>query len=111
MEYTVLPAIIAVTCKELTMTTASEYNSHIYHGSSPAVTSYSSQVAFPPLTQSTVYTAFPQAGQTYGLPPFGAMWPGVKTETGLPDAVPSVGQPGFLSFSSAYTSTQPGQQM
>ncbi|XP_013998043.1 eyes absent homolog 3 isoform X4 [Salmo salar] len=99
----------AVTCKELTMTTASEYNSHIYHGSSPAVTSYSSQVAFPPLTQSTVYTAFPQAGQTYGLPPFGAMWPGVKTETGLPDAVPSVGQPGFLSFSSAYTSTQPGQ--
>uniref|UniRef100_A0A8C7PBY3 Eyes absent homolog n=1 Tax=Oncorhynchus mykiss TaxID=8022 RepID=A0A8C7PBY3_ONCMY len=76
---------------------------------SPAVTSYSSQVAFPPLTQSTVYTAFPQAGQTYGLPPFGAMWPGVKTETGLPDAVPSVGQPGFLSFSSAYTSTQPGQ--
>ncbi|XP_038827499.1 eyes absent homolog 3-like isoform X5 [Salvelinus namaycush] len=99
----------AVTCKELTMTTASEYNSHIYHGSSPAVTSYSSQVAFPPLTQSTVYTTFPQAGQTYGLPPFGAMWPGVKTETGLPDAVPSVGQPGFLSFSSAYTSTQPGQ--
>uniref|UniRef100_A0A4W5QBG4 Eyes absent homolog n=1 Tax=Hucho hucho TaxID=62062 RepID=A0A4W5QBG4_9TELE len=83
------------------------HSPHLSH--SPAVTSYSSQVAFPPLTQSTVYTAFPQAGQTYGLPPFGAMWPGVKTETGLPDAVPSVGQPGFLSFSSAYTSTQPGQ--
>ena len=38
----------------------------------------------------------------------GAMWPGIKTETGLPEA-PSVGQPGFLSFSSAYTSTQSGQ--
>ncbi|XP_076735729.1 protein phosphatase EYA3-like [Maylandia zebra] len=52
--------------------------------------------------------SFPQTGQTYGLPPFGAMWPGIKTETGLPDA-PSGGQPGFLSFSSTYTSTQPGQ--
>ncbi len=38
---------------------------------SPAVTSYTSQVAFPPLAQSTVYSAFPQTGQTYGLPPFG----------------------------------------
>uniref|UniRef100_A0A669CJW2 Eyes absent homolog n=1 Tax=Oreochromis niloticus TaxID=8128 RepID=A0A669CJW2_ORENI len=75
---------------------------------SPAVTSYTSQVAFPPLAQSTVYSSFPQTGQTYGLPPFGAMWPGIKTETGLPDA-PSGGQPGFLSFSSTYTSTQPGQ--
>lgn len=37
----------------------------------------------------------------------GAMWPGIKTETGLPEA-PSGGQPGFLSFSTAYTSTQPG---
>uniref|UniRef100_A0A7N6A0H7 Eyes absent homolog n=1 Tax=Anabas testudineus TaxID=64144 RepID=A0A7N6A0H7_ANATE len=65
-------------------------------------------VAFPPLAQSTVYSTFPQTGQTYGLPPFGAMWPGIKTETGLPEA-PSGGQLGFLSFSSAYTSTQPGQ--
>uniref|UniRef100_A0A8C5HRE6 Eyes absent homolog n=1 Tax=Gouania willdenowi TaxID=441366 RepID=A0A8C5HRE6_GOUWI len=39
---------------------------------------------------------------------FGAMWPGIKSETGLPEA-PSGGQPGFLSFSTAYTSTQPGQ--
>uniref|UniRef100_A0A665W2C0 Eyes absent homolog n=1 Tax=Echeneis naucrates TaxID=173247 RepID=A0A665W2C0_ECHNA len=38
----------------------------------------------------------------------GAMWPGIKTETGLPEA-PSGGQPGFLSFSTTYTSTQPGQ--
>ncbi|KAM7384600.1 hypothetical protein PAMA_011793 [Pampus argenteus] len=89
-------------------TATSEYTQQVYQGNNPAVTSYTSQVAFPPLAQSTVYSAFPQTGQTYGLPPFGAMWPGIKTETGLPEA-PSGGQPGFLSFSTAYTSTQPGQ--
>uniref|UniRef100_A0A4W6EIN1 Eyes absent homolog n=1 Tax=Lates calcarifer TaxID=8187 RepID=A0A4W6EIN1_LATCA len=89
-------------------TATSEYTQQVYQGSNPAVTSYTSQVAFPPLAQSTVYSTFPQTGQTYGLPPFGAMWPGIKTETGLPEA-PSGGQPGFLSFSTTYTSTQPGQ--
>ncbi|XP_031730693.1 protein phosphatase EYA3 isoform X1 [Anarrhichthys ocellatus] len=89
-------------------TGSSEYGQQVYQGSNPAVTSYTSQVAYPPLAQSTVYSAFPQTGQTYGLPPFGAMWPGIKTETGLPEA-PSGGQPGFLSFSTAYTSTQPAQ--
>lgn len=163
---------------------------------SPAVTSYPGPASFPPLAQSTVYSAFPQTGQTYGLPPFGqsslfrhsinpvhslsasrhqhhrnfcfegphcaweplarfscnrwratssvnsapprptlpscchcffffilrlpllsflysffsssgALWPGIKTETGLPEA-PSGGQPGFLSFSTAYTSSQQG---
>ncbi|XP_037650104.1 eyes absent homolog 3 isoform X1 [Sebastes umbrosus] len=89
-------------------TATSEYTQQVYQGSNPAVTSYTGQVAFPPLAQSTVYSSFPQTGQTYGLPPFGAMWPGIKTETGLPEA-PSGGQPGFLSFSTAYTSTQPSQ--
>ncbi|KAM8840426.1 protein phosphatase EYA3 isoform 3-T4 [Spinachia spinachia] len=85
-----------------------EYTQQVYPGSDPAVTSYTGLVAYPPLAQSTVYSAFPQTGQTYGLPPFGAMWPGIKTETGQPEA-PSGGQPGFLSFSAAYTSTQPAQ--
>uniref|UniRef100_A0A8C9X8L8 Eyes absent homolog n=1 Tax=Sander lucioperca TaxID=283035 RepID=A0A8C9X8L8_SANLU len=89
-------------------TATSEYTQQVYQGSNPEVTSYTSQVAFPPLAQSTAYSAFLQTGQNYGLPPFGAMWPGIKTETGLPEA-PSGGQPGFLSFSNAYTSTQPGQ--
>ncbi|XP_034748062.1 eyes absent homolog 3 isoform X1 [Etheostoma cragini] len=89
-------------------TATSEYTQQVYQGSNPEVTSYTSQVAFPPLAQSTAYSTFLQTGQNYGLPPFGAMWPGIKTETGLPEA-PSGGQPGFLSFSNAYTSTQPGQ--
>ncbi|XP_038827498.1 eyes absent homolog 3-like isoform X4 [Salvelinus namaycush] len=93
----------AVTCKELTMTTASEYNSHIYHGSSPAVTSYSSQVAFPPLTQSTVYTTFPQAGQTYGLPPFGSSFTTSSVYTNIPSATtatPTVTHQEFSSYNS-----------
>ncbi|XP_017297624.1 eyes absent homolog 3 isoform X1 [Kryptolebias marmoratus] len=85
-----------------------DYTQQVYQETNPAVTSYTSQVAFPPLAQSTVYSSFPQTGQSYGLPPFGALWPGIKTETGLPEA-PSGGQPGFLSFSTAFTSTQPGQ--
>ncbi|TWW65816.1 Eyes absent -like protein 3 [Takifugu flavidus] len=50
----------------------SEYSSDVYQVSSPTVTSYPSQVVFPPLAQSTVYSTFPQTGQTYGLPPFEA---------------------------------------
>ncbi|XP_076864291.1 protein phosphatase EYA3 isoform X1 [Brachyhypopomus gauderio] len=95
-----------VTCKEVSATP--EYTSHIYQGSSPAVTAYGSQVAFPSLGQPAVYSAFSQSGQSYGLPPFGAMWPGVKSEPGLLEAPPA-GQTGFLSFSTAYTSTQAGQ--
>ncbi|KAM9414755.1 protein phosphatase EYA3-like isoform 20-T27 [Salvelinus alpinus] len=97
------PYTHTVTCKELTMTTASEYNSHIYHGSSPAVTSYSSQVAFPPLTQSTVYTAFPQAGQTYGLPPFGSSFTTSSVYTNIPSATtatPTVTHQEFSSYNS-----------
>ncbi|KAL7829270.1 hypothetical protein AOLI_G00301550 [Acnodon oligacanthus] len=96
------------TCKELTAT-ASEYTSQIYQGSNPAVTAYGSQVAFPSLGQSAAYSTFSQTGQTYGLPPFGAMWPGIKNEPGLLHEVPPAGQMGFLNFSSAYTATQQGQ--
>ncbi|XP_061111791.1 eyes absent homolog 3 [Conger conger] len=108
----------AVTCKGLT-TTSSDYSTQLCQGTRslghvlspptvPAVTSYPSQPTFTPLAQSTIYSAFPPASQGYGLPPFGTMWPGIKTETGLPES-PSIGQPGYLSFSTAYTSTQPGQ--
>ncbi|XP_053493991.1 eyes absent homolog 3 isoform X2 [Ictalurus furcatus] len=95
------------TCKELAAT-ESEYTSHIYQGNNPAVTTYDSQVAFSSLGQSAAYSTFSQTGQTYGLPPFGAMWPGIKSEPRLQD-VPAAGQTPFLSFSTAYTSTQPCQ--
>ncbi|KAI5621709.1 eyes absent-like 3 isoform X2, partial [Silurus asotus] len=95
------------TCKDLTAA-ESEYTSQIYQENSPAVTAYDSQVAFSSLGQSAAYSTFSQTGQTYGLPPFGAMWPGIKSEPRLQD-VSAAGQTPFLSFSTAYTSTQPCQ--
>uniref|UniRef100_A0A3B4BEY1 Eyes absent homolog n=1 Tax=Periophthalmus magnuspinnatus TaxID=409849 RepID=A0A3B4BEY1_9GOBI len=71
---------------------------------SPSVTSFG-PVSFPPLAQSGLYSSFSQSGQTYGLPPFGALWPGVKSEA-APSEAPSTGQPGFLSFSAAYCPAQ-----
>ncbi|GAA6072502.1 eyes absent homolog 3 isoform X1 [Tachysurus ichikawai] len=95
------------TCKELTATDT-EFTSQIYQGNNPAVTAYDSQVAFSSLGQSAAYSTFSQTGQTYGLPPFGAMWPGIKSEPRLQD-VSAAGQMPFLSFSTAYTPTQPCQ--
>ncbi|XP_062865620.1 eyes absent homolog 3 isoform X2 [Trichomycterus rosablanca] len=92
------------TCKELGGA-ESEFTSQIYPGNNPAVTAYDSQVAFTSLNQSAAFNdSF--TGQTYGLPPFGAMWPGVKSEPRLHDAS-AAGQTPFLSFSTAYASTQP----
>ncbi|KAK1156902.1 hypothetical protein AOXY_G25980 [Acipenser oxyrinchus oxyrinchus] len=100
--------------------TSHEYTSQLYQTSksythilsssvaAPAITTYSGQPQYPASSQSTTYNAYPQASQNYGLPPFGAMWPGIKSESGLSEA-PSVAQPGFLSFSTAFTSTQPAQ--
>uniref|UniRef100_A0A8C1A7K7 Eyes absent homolog n=1 Tax=Cyprinus carpio carpio TaxID=630221 RepID=A0A8C1A7K7_CYPCA len=76
----------AVTCKDLTTTTATEYTSQIYQGSNTAVTAYASQVAFPSLGQSTVYSGFPQSGQTYGLPPFGSCFTTSSVYTNIPPA-------------------------
>ena len=47
------------------------------------MTAYTGQVAFPPLVQSTVYSAFPQTGQTYGLPPFGLFPPFLPSQSRL----------------------------
>lgn len=73
-----------VTCKDLTTTTATEYTSQIYQGSNTAVTAYASQVAFPSLGQSTVYSGFPQSGQTYGLPPFGSCFTTSSVYSNIP---------------------------
>nr|XP_057902619.1 eyes absent homolog 3 isoform X2 [Doryrhamphus excisus] len=67
-------------------TAASEYTQQVYEGSNPVVTSYPSQVAFPPLAQSTVYSAFPQTGQTYGLPPFGSSFTTSSVYSNIPSA-------------------------
>uniref|UniRef100_G3NCQ0 Eyes absent homolog n=1 Tax=Gasterosteus aculeatus aculeatus TaxID=481459 RepID=G3NCQ0_GASAC len=67
-------------------TGTSEYTQQVYQGSDPAVTSYTGQVAYPPLAQSTVYSAFPQTGQTYGLPPFGSSFTTSSVYSSIPSA-------------------------
>ncbi|XP_018603416.1 protein phosphatase EYA3 isoform X2 [Scleropages formosus] len=103
----------AVSSKGLPPAAGDVFAPQTYHGTKsyphvPPQTGNPAIASFPALTQSPTYSAFPPAAQSYGLPPFGAMWPGIKTETGLAEA-PSVGQTGFLSFSAPYTSAQPGQ--
>ncbi|XP_034455306.1 eyes absent homolog 3 isoform X3 [Hippoglossus hippoglossus] len=67
-------------------TATSEYTQQVYQGSNPAVTSYTSQLGFPPLVQSAVYSAFPQTGQTYGLPPFGSSFTTSSVYSNIPSA-------------------------
>ncbi|XP_034560468.1 eyes absent homolog 3 isoform X2 [Notolabrus celidotus] len=71
----------------------SEYTQQVYQGSNPAVTSYTSQVAFPPLAQSTVYSTFPQTGQTYGLPPFGSSFTTSSVYSSIPSATAATTTP------------------
>ncbi|XP_053302795.1 eyes absent homolog 3 isoform X3 [Pleuronectes platessa] len=67
-------------------TGTSEYTQQVYQGSNPAVTAYTGQMGFPPLVQSTVYSAFPQTGQTYGLPPFGSSFTTSSVYSNIPSA-------------------------
>ncbi|XP_016405845.1 eyes absent homolog 3-like isoform X3 [Sinocyclocheilus rhinocerous] len=92
----------AVTCKDLT--TATEYTSQIYQGSNTAVTAYASQVAFPSLGQSTVYSSFPQSGQTYGLPPFGSCFTTSSVYTNIPPATAVTTTTGTHQEFSSYNS-------
>ncbi|XP_072356982.1 protein phosphatase EYA4-like isoform X4 [Scyliorhinus torazame] len=62
--------------------------------------SYTGQTRYPTAHQSASYTTYSQPSQPYGLPPFGALWPGVKTEDGSPS------HPGYLSYNTGFSSNQ-----
>ncbi|XP_073535537.1 protein phosphatase EYA1 isoform X5 [Phyllobates terribilis] len=67
------------------------------------------QTPFPTgMQQATAYATYPQPGQPYGIPPYGALWAGIKTEGGLPQSQ-SPGQAGFQSYSSSFSAPQTGQ--
>ncbi|XP_066434666.1 eyes absent homolog 1 isoform X5 [Eleutherodactylus coqui] len=67
------------------------------------------QTSFPTgMQQATAYATYPQPGQPYGIPPYGALWAGIKTEGGLPQSQ-SPGQAGFQSYGSSFSTPQPGQ--
>ncbi|XP_042188177.1 eyes absent homolog 1 isoform X10 [Callorhinchus milii] len=60
------------------------------------------------MQQAAAYATYPQPGQHYGIPPYGALWAGIKTEGGLTQTQ-SPGQTGFLSYGSSFSAPQPGQ--
>uniref|UniRef100_A0A8C6UAD7 Eyes absent homolog n=1 Tax=Neogobius melanostomus TaxID=47308 RepID=A0A8C6UAD7_9GOBI len=60
------------------------------------------------MQQAAAYASYPQPGQPYGIPAYGPLWAGIKTEGGLSQSQ-SPGQSGFLSYSSGFTTPQTGQ--
>uniref|UniRef100_A0A8C5N171 Eyes absent homolog n=1 Tax=Gouania willdenowi TaxID=441366 RepID=A0A8C5N171_GOUWI len=68
----------------------------------PPMPTYAGQPQFSSMQQSTVYTAYSQTGQAYGLSTYG-----IKTETGLSQSQSPL-QTG-LSYSPGFTTPQPGQ--
>ncbi|XP_010142353.1 PREDICTED: eyes absent homolog 1-like [Buceros rhinoceros silvestris] len=60
------------------------------------------------MQQGTAYATYPQTGQPYGIPSYGALWAGIKTEGGLTQSQ-SPGQTGFLSYGASFSTPQPGQ--
>ncbi|XP_030071353.1 protein phosphatase EYA1 isoform X6 [Microcaecilia unicolor] len=60
------------------------------------------------MQQTAAYATYPQPGQPYAIPPYGALWAGIKTEGGLSQSQ-SPGQTGFLSYSTSFSTPQPGQ--
>ncbi|MGH0146010.1 UNVERIFIED_CONTAM: hypothetical protein FKN15_034570 [Acipenser sinensis] len=60
------------------------------------------------MQQAATYATYSQPGQPYGIPAYGTLWAGIKTEGGLTQAQ-SPGQTGFLSYGSSFTTPQTGQ--
>ncbi|XP_072460954.1 protein phosphatase EYA1 isoform X1 [Notamacropus eugenii] len=60
------------------------------------------------MQQATAYASYPQPGQPYGIPSYGALWAGIKTEGGLSQSQ-TPGQTGFLSYGTSFSTPQPGQ--
>ncbi|XP_019947578.1 eyes absent homolog 4 isoform X6 [Paralichthys olivaceus] len=75
----------------------------------PPMPTYAGQPQFSSMQQSSVYTAYSQTGQAYGLSTYdlGVMLPGIKTESGLAQSQSPL-QTG-LSYSPGFTTPQPGQ--
>uniref|UniRef100_A0A3P9P3H9 Eyes absent homolog n=1 Tax=Poecilia reticulata TaxID=8081 RepID=A0A3P9P3H9_POERE len=75
----------------------------------PAMPTYAGQHQFSSMQQSTVYTAYSQTGQAYGLSSYdlGVMLPGIKTESSLTQSQSPL-QTG-LSYSPGFPTPQPGQ--
>ncbi|XP_029801724.1 eyes absent homolog 3 [Suricata suricatta] len=103
-----------MTCTDYIPRSSSDYTSQMYSAkpyahilSAPvSEAAYPGQAPYQALQQSQPYAVYPQATQTYGLPPFGALWPGMKPESGLIQT-PSPSQHSVLTCTTGLTTSQP----
>ncbi|XP_066429702.1 eyes absent homolog 3 isoform X2 [Eleutherodactylus coqui] len=103
-----------IPCADYISRTPGDYTSQLYPSKpythilsvpvAETMSTYSGQNQYQSLQPSQPYTAYPQASQTYGLPPFGALWPGIKSESGL---VQTPNTTAVLTCSSGVSSSQP----
>ncbi|CAM9787993.1 unnamed protein product [Bubo scandiacus] len=105
-----------MTCTDYIPRSSNDYTSQMYSAKpyahilsvpvSETMSPYPGQTQYPALQQSQPYTIYPQTTQTYGLPPFGALWPGMKPESGLIQT-PSTSQHSVLTCTTGLTTSQP----
>ncbi|KAF3820126.1 hypothetical protein GH733_015635 [Mirounga leonina] len=103
-----------MTCTDYIPRSSNDYTSQMYSAKPYAhilsvpvsETAYPGQTPYQTLQQSQPYAVYPQATQTYGLPPFGALWPGMKPESGLIQT-PSPSQHSVLTCTTGLTTSQP----
>ncbi|XP_008589344.1 PREDICTED: eyes absent homolog 3-like, partial [Galeopterus variegatus] len=102
-----------MTCTDYIPRSSNDYTSQMYSAKPYAhilsvpvsETAYPGQTQYQTLQQSQPYAVYPQATQTYGLPPFGALWPGMKPESGLIQT-PSPSQHSVLTCTTGLTTSQ-----
>uniref|UniRef100_A0A2K5VTF9 Eyes absent homolog n=1 Tax=Macaca fascicularis TaxID=9541 RepID=A0A2K5VTF9_MACFA len=103
-----------MTCTDYIPRSSNDYTSQMYSAKPYAhilsvpvsETAYPGQTQYQTLQQTQPYAVYPQATQTYGLPPFGALWPGMKPESGLIQT-PSPSQHSVLTCTTGLTTSQP----
>ncbi|NWW63110.1 EYA3 protein, partial [Ifrita kowaldi] len=105
-----------MTCTDYIPRSSNDYTSQTYSAKpyahilsvpvSETMSPYPGQPQYQALQQSQPYTIYPQTTQTYGLPPFGALWPGMKPESGLIQT-PSTSQHSVLTCTTGLTTSQP----
>ncbi|KAM6334763.1 protein phosphatase EYA3 isoform 1-T3 [Alca torda] len=103
-------------CTDYIPRSSNDYTSQMYSAKpyahilsvpvSETMSPYPGQTQYQALQQSQPYTIYPQTTQTYGLPPFGALWPGMKPESGLIQT-PSTSQHSVLTCTTGLTTSQP----
>uniref|UniRef100_A0A8C2ZIS3 Eyes absent homolog n=1 Tax=Cyclopterus lumpus TaxID=8103 RepID=A0A8C2ZIS3_CYCLU len=103
-----LPAFLSHVCLLFLFSNSRTYPHILPTPSSQNMAAYGQTQYTTGMQQAAAYASYPQPGQPYGIPAYGPLWAGIKTEGGLTQSQ-SPGQTGFLSYSSGFTTPQTGQ--